>query len=360
MQRQHREKMKPFAPEYWTTVVGSFPNTNSRALCQRLLEGLDVPDWPQLPRRSFRESMYVQYSAMLPALVIDEAGEKVYFDTSGDWTGALERFYEHYLADEVDAFALSPEYAQGFFEMLTIAAGSSLKQGWIKGQVTGPVSFGLTVTDQDLRASLYNEMLADVIIKNMAMNARWQVRQLKKVTPNVIIFVDEPYMASFGSAFISLSREQAVGMLNEVFAAIQAEGALAGVHCCANTDWSVLLETEVDILNLDAYGFLENLALYPQELRHFLDRGGTVAWGIVPNNAEVETVQARDLAVKLREGLEEISRKALARGVSITPEEFDRRSLIAPSCGLGSTTTVVAERVLDMLAQVGESLQAGR
>ena len=61
---------------------------------------------------------------------------------------------------------------------------------WIKGQVTGPISFGLTVTDQELCASLYDEMLADVIVKNMAMNARWQVKQLKKVCPNVIIFVD--------------------------------------------------------------------------------------------------------------------------------------------------------------------------
>jgi methionine synthase II (cobalamin-independent) len=351
--------MEPFAPQYWTTVVGSFPDTHSRALCQRLLEGLDVPDWPQLPRRSFRESMYVQYSAMLPALVVDAVGEKVYFDTSGDWTGGLEKFYERYLADDVQAFALTPEYAQGFFDMLEVAAGNPLKRGWIKGQVTGPISFGLTVTDQELRASLYNEMLADAIVKNMAMNARWQVRQLKVAAPNVIVFVDEPYMASFGSAFISLGREQAVGMLNEVFAAIQAEGALAGVHCCANTDWSVLLETDVDILNLDAYGFLENLALYPQELRNFLDRGGTLAWGIVPNNAEIESVQAPDLAAKLRSGLKEISRKALARGVSIAPEEFDRRSLIAPSCGLGSSTVPISGQVLEKLAQVGEYLQAG-
>jgi methionine synthase II (cobalamin-independent) len=348
--------LKSFLPEYWTTVVGSFPHTNSQALCQRLLEDLDVPDWPQLPRRSFRESMYVQYSAMLPALVVDEAGEKVYFDTSGDWTGGLEQFYERYLADDVDSFALTPAYAQGFFDMLSYAARGQVRHGWIKGQVTGPVSFGLTVTDQDLRASLYNEMLADVIVKNTAMNARWQVQQLRKVAANVIVFVDEPYMASFGSAFISLSREQVISMLNEVFAAIQAEGALSGVHCCANTDWSVLLETDVDILNLDAYGFLENLALYPAELRNYLDRGGAVAWGIVPNNAEIEVVEGRNLAAKLRAGLKEISEKARARGISISPDEFAQHSLVAPSCGLGSASPAIADRVLDTLMQVGEYL----
>ena len=166
----------------------------------------------------------------------------MYFDTTADLSGPLEAFYERYLADDVDAFALQAEDAAGFYAMLD-ALRSAPAREWVKGQVTGPISFGLTVTDQALRSSLYDDMLADAIVKNVAMNARWQVRQLKQVGSNVIMFVDEPYMASFGSAFISLSREQAIAMLDEVFAAIHAEDALAGVHCCANTDWSVLLAT---------------------------------------------------------------------------------------------------------------------
>jgi hypothetical protein len=189
------------------------------------------------------------------------------------------------LSDDVENFALHPDYANGFFAML-----ESLRQTdgqWAKGQVTGPISIGLTVTDQDLRASLYDDMLADAIIKNMSMNARWQIRQLKSVRPNVILFLDEPYMAAFGSAFISLSREQVVAYLDEVFDAIHTEDGVAGIHCCANTDWSVLLGTKVDILNLDAYGFIENLALYPAELRAYLDRGGNICWGIIPNNEQI-------------------------------------------------------------------------
>lgn len=93
----------------------------------------------------------------------------------------------------------------------------------------------------------------------------------------MILVVDEPYLAAFGSAFISLSREEVIAMLDEVFAAIHQEGGLAGVHCCANTDWSVLMATSVNFLNLDSNGFVENLALYPDELRAFLDRGGYIA-----------------------------------------------------------------------------------
>lgn len=342
---------------FLTTHVGSVPYSNTDDLIKRLLNLLDVPAWPQLPRRSFRESMYVQYSPYLPAICEDVAREKVYFNTHMDLTDALEAFYTPVLSDDVDAFALQPAYAVGFFSMLETLRATEGE--WAKGQVTGPISFGLTVTDQDLRASLYNDMLADAIIKNAAMNARWQIRQLKSARPNVILFLDEPYMAAFGSAFISLSREQVIAYLDEIFDAIHAEGGVAGVHCCANTDWSVLLATKVDILNLDAYGYVENLALYPVEFREYLDRGGNICWGVVPNNEHIFEETPDGLAARLRNGIRLIVERAAARGVRFNPEEFNSRSLVAPACGLGSTSVEVADRVFEVLQETGNILKRG-
>jgi methionine synthase II (cobalamin-independent) len=342
---------------FLTTHVGSVPHPTVEGLTGRLQRALDVPAWPQLPRRSFRENMYVQYSPVLPAICEDSEQEKIYFDTRADLTDALENFYTPILSDDVDAFALKTNYAAGFFAMLETLQSTSGE--WAKGQVTGPISFGLTVTDQDLRASLYDEMLADVIVKNAAMNARWQIRQLKSVRDNVILFLDEPYMAAFGSAFISLSREQAITYLDEVFDAVHLEGGVAGIHCCANTDWSVLLATQVDILNLDAYGFIENLALYPAELREYLDRGGSICWGIVPNNEQIFNETPQGLADRLRSGIQLIVEKAAGRGVTIRADEFSNRSLIAPACGLGSTSVEVADRVFELLAETANILKRG-
>ena len=340
-------------PPFATTVIGSFPHQACADLCERLAE-LDVPAWPQLTRRSFRENMYVQYSAPLPALVVDDAAEKIYFDTKDDITLALTPFYEAYLAEDMEAFALPQENAQGFYEMLEVLKKTTGE--WAKGQVTGPISFGLTVTDQDLRASLYNELLADAIVKNSAMSARWQIRRLKEVRPNIILFIDEPYMASFGSAFISLSRETVVQMLDEVFDAIHAEGALAGVHCCANTDWSVLLKTQVDILNLDAYGYLDNLALYPQELTDFLARGGRIAWGSIPNQEDIWSATPVRIAERLRSGMRSLITRASAKGLAID-ESLLSDGFLTPSCGLGSTDEDLAERVLEILKETAHELR---
>jgi hypothetical protein len=113
----------------------------------------------------------------------------------------------------------------------------------------------------------------------------------------------------------------------------------------------------VDILNLDAYCYLENLALYPLELRGFLDRGGVIAWGIVPNTEEVYCEPPEELALWLRQGIEIICNKASARDVEINPEEFFHRSLLTTSCGLGSATVSIADYTLDVLVKVGEILR---
>jgi len=296
----------------------------------------------------------VQFSLALPALTLDPHSEKITFEIDNDLASRVLPFYEHYLADDLEAFALTPAYASGFEAMLNVLAQSSGE--WAKGHVTGPISLGLTVTDQNLRSGLYHEQLADVIVKNAAMNARWQIRRLREVRPNIVIFVDEPYMASFGSAFISLDREQVIGMLDEVFQAIHHEGAQAGVHCCANTDWSVLLATEVDILNLDSYGYLENLALYPSELDAYLARGGCIAWGAIPNDESLQSTNPQALAEKLLRGLEHIAARGAGHG--LTTERLAAGSLLSPSCGLGSTTLEIAEAALDMLVRTAPLLRA--
>jgi len=343
---------------FLTTHVGSAPHTDANDLNARLISMLDIPCWLQLPRRDFRENIYTQYAPTLPGAVVLEEKEKAVIDFNAvDFDTQLEHFYQSILDDDADAFALHPEYAQGFYALTDALKGNPTR--FAKGQVMGPISFGLTVTDQNGRACLYNEVYVDVLIKHMTFNSRWQIQQLQGVSEQVILFVDEPYMASFGSAYVNLTREQVTAWLDEVYDALHAMGAITGTHCCGNTDWGVLLDTKVDILNLDAYDFIENLALYPVELREFLDRGGAVCWGLIPNNNHIFHELPHMLADKLRIGIKLICEKAAKRGVTIRPDDFASRSLLAPACGLGPATVEIAERAFEVLVETGEILKKG-
>ena len=81
------------------TIIGSMPFTDpvkAVALVNRFLK--DIPAWPQLPRKSFLENMYVQYSEGFPGATIESS--RIYIDTSKDYSKALEDLYLAYLNNE--------------------------------------------------------------------------------------------------------------------------------------------------------------------------------------------------------------------------------------------------------------------
>jgi hypothetical protein len=338
-----------FALNLLPTAIGSLPHSDPAAACRVVANTFPrIPIWPQLPRRSFLENMYVQYSEGFPGVVLDHAAERIYVDRSQDLDLPLERLYTAYLENDLDFAAIGPDYAAGLAALPAVLRDAPTLLA-VKGQVTGPISWGLTVVDQNRRPTLYDDILADAIAKHLRLKATWQEQQLRQLCPNVITFVDEPYMSAFGSAFVAVGREQVITLLEEVFAGIQG---LKGVHCCGNTDWGILLETSVDILNLDAYNYAESLALYPDAVRAFLRRGGVIAWGISPNRDDLiaqETVAS--LTQRLEAGL------GLLVGKGIPKDDLLAAMMITPACGLGGMSVAAAERVLTLTAGVAAEMQ---
>jgi methionine synthase II (cobalamin-independent) len=351
------------------TVVGSFPHTDAPRLVDSLIARLpDVPAWPQLPVRDWRESMYVQYSEGLPGAVIDDQTQRIFFRMDERFEQELERFYQAIVEEDVERFAISGDYAQGlqvFLERMErrpeVRKSESPKVGggeygrpgqWVKGQVTGPFSFAMTVTDEGKRSLAYTPELREVAVQGMAIKARWVARRLRQVNDNVLVVLDEPYLCSFGSAFVNVPREDVIAAIETACAAIHAEGALAGLHCCGNTDWSLVLATGIDVLNVDAFQFFHGLPLYPAELTSFLERGGTLAWGIVPTSAAIEKTTAPELLALLDERIGQLADKGLDRA------RLNAQMLLTPSCGLGTQTVAVAERVLDTLVELSALVRA--
>jgi methionine synthase II (cobalamin-independent) len=335
--------MSEFKAELRSLAAGSMPHTNPAVACQLVLDVLDIPTWPQLPRRSFLENMYVQFSERFPGIVINH--ERIYVDREQDLDPTLEQLYVAYLMDDLDHAAISADYAAGLHHFLNLDLGQPTV---VKGQITGPVSWGLMVTDENLRPVLYDEVLAEAIATHLRLKASWVEQELRKLSSQTIIFVDEPYMSSFGSAFVSLNREEVISLMEEVFAGIEG---LKGVHCCGNTDWSLLLSTTVDILNLDAYEYAEALALYPDEVGAFLERGGIIAWGIVPASDHVHEETVDSLLDRFYEALH------LLTGKGLHQDDLLSSALIMPSCGCGSLAVETAERVFKLTGQLARALQ---
>jgi len=340
-----------FEHPFLATGIGSFPHKDEKEVFRLIFENFsDIPFWPQLPKRSFLEGMVIQYAQGFPFLKWDEKERRVWVDTTQGFENELERFYGWQEKGEVEPFQMTEDFAIGFGILKELSSEDHQKKiKYIKGQITGPITFGLALTDQEGKPIFYDPTLKDILIKHLSSKARWMERKFNDLfpeTPTMISF-DEPSLSSFGSAFSSLNRDDVIHSLNECFDAVKG---LKGTHCCGNMDWGVLLSTNLNFLSFDAYTYLETLSLYPKELKAFLERGGILAWGIVPTSEAILKEDAQSLVKRFKEGVKALAKKG------IDPSLL-QRAILTPSCGTASLSIPLAERVCQVTAEVSRRLQ---
>jgi hypothetical protein len=319
----------------------------------------EIPLWIQLP--TYREEgMIAQFQTGFPGLAL-KTGKSFVDTTDPSFDNDILKFYEDYMAVsegelgiEDSIFAITADTARGFFSLIEHLRSLSDHPYAIKGQITGPITFGMGLTDQNGKAIFYDEQLRDVAIKLLAQKARWQVKKLLSFGSPIIIFFDEPAFAGFGSsAMISVSTGEVATCFEEVVGAVHNEGGLAGIHCCANADWSLILESGADIISFDAYSFFDRLMLYPDHVKRFMGSGGILAWGIVP------TLNSDDIEKETEESL--VARWE-AQSTAIEALGFDKATILAqtfitPACGTGSLPLDLAKKVLVLTRQVSDALR---
>jgi len=327
-----------FTP-FLTTGIGSLPHTDREEACRLVLETFDIPFWPQLPKLSFHEFMIPQYSEGMPFLKIDESRETIWIERDGD---DLTQFYENYTEDL--KLAVSENYAKGFYAFI-----NSIKDNhflFLKGHVTGPLTFTLGLKDSHGRLIYFDEELREISLFVLKAKVRWQIEILKQYAEQVIIFIDEPVLSALGtSTYIGVSPEEAGRLLREITETIQEAGGISGIHCCSKADWPLVINSGVSIISFDAYDYVETISLYPVEFTGFLKNGGYLAWGIVPTTEAIRDENAESVRRRFDTGVETLSK-------SIQADLLLSKILLTPSCGTGSRSIEETEKVFSILNEL--------
>jgi methionine synthase II (cobalamin-independent) len=329
------------------TGIGSLPHKDADAAVDLIFKYLpQIPFWPQLPQRDVREGMVAQFSENLAGVELTAQGLTFRPDDQ-----RLETFYERLIAQDLDYFKISPDFALGLDRFYARLKKENLKEAeFIKCQVTGPFTFCASINDEKGVSLLHNAVFRQAILKGLAMKALWQINLFKQFGKKMILFIDEPYLGCFGSAFTPINREDVIKDLGELTKQVKSPEVLIGVHCCGNTDWSIFTDIEtVDIISFDAFGFLERLLLYAQNLNTFFKRGGTLCWGIVPTQEFNPDTSPQVLQEKINRGVEALVKKGLDKDLLLS------NSLFSPSCGLGSLNVATAGQIFQLLSQIAHS-----
>jgi hypothetical protein len=303
---------------------------------------MDIPFWPQLPHVSYTEDMYVQAAEHFPGILLDMENRTLRFSTE-KFIMEFEKTIAHF--NEPEYFDISKDYSVVYHRFLEMDLSD---RPAIRGQLEGPISFGLNVLDQDKRPILFDDTVRPFMFEFMSRRINVQLDRLKQMNPHAFMFVDEPGLQFLFSALSGYDSTKAKNEMEEFFSIIQRP---RGVHLCGNPDWDFLLGLDLDILSLDIFQNGEIFSSYSKSIKRFLDRGGVIAWGIVPTNFEpFEAENLNTLEARLVEVWNFLADKGIDREFLIS------RSLISPAtCCLvnpdGEKTVEKAFKVVTELSQ---------
>jgi len=259
-----------------TTAMAVMPHRDADRALEFALS-LDIPFWPQLPHVSYYEDMYVQAAEHFPGIVLDMKKRNLRFSMD-KFIKEFEETMAHF--DEPEYFDISKSYSVVYHKFLQMNLSH---RPAIRGQLEGPVSFGLNILDQDGRPILFEDTIRPYMLEFMAKRINVQLQQLQKMNPNAFMFVDEPGLQFLFSALSGYDSIKAKNDLEYFFSLVSRP---RGIHLCGNPDWDFLLNLDLDILSLDIYQNGEVFSSYFRSIKRFLDRGGVITWGIVPTNFE--------------------------------------------------------------------------
>jgi methionine synthase II (cobalamin-independent) len=353
--------MNDFRPNGLPLLIGSLPLRDHKEAVQLVLDHTpEIPLWVQLPCYP-DEGMIPQFLEGFPGYKEDLSKNQVNA-TDDAFDEEMLAFFEDYLTlSEPDSdlngsrFALTGIRAKGFTEFLRQVDEKKSAVYALKGQVTGPITFCTAVKDQDGKDIFYNDQLRDAAIKKLALNARWQAHEFARRGAVPIIFIDEPSLSGFGtSAYITITKEDVTQSIEEICLEIHAADGLAGVHVCGNTQWDILLNAAIDIISFDAFAYFDRFILYPQAIKAYLNRGGILAWGIVP------TLDSEKLAVQTTDGLIELLNNHFEKLTAVTGVDAGTllsQSLITPSCGAGSLSLELAQKALHLTREISDRIR---
>ncbi len=355
----------PISPGGLPTGIGSLPYLDAAAAVSLVKKYFPAaPHWPQLPmanRREYFTHQFLQLLLDLGLLRVERETCVSFACDDPEWTDRLAAFYDIYLqasagSDEaLDRLAFPVGAADGWYRFYNeLEKRGTGGARFLKGQIVGLLSVGFQVTNTEGRPAYYDPQLRDVLLKQLSLQAAWQARLLGRFGLPVLIFMDDPVISSCGMGDrIGVDRGEVIAELNEFASFVRSVGGLAGVHTCAELDWSILLEAELDVISFDAYQYASGFVLFSEQVRSFLERSGIIAWGMIPTIHSGGKALAEESPESLRARTRLLLQKLEGKGVDL--RMVQSQSLVTPACGTGILSESEAERAYELTSSLAAS-----
>lgn len=307
-----------------TTGIGSLPHRDGAVAARFALESMTIPAIPTLPKRSPAEGMIAQAVVGIHGITIGQYGSIAVDVPRIDPIHPVVTDIQH------DAFG-------GFRAFLAEARG---RTDTVKWQMVGPVTLGVAL----IRAGVPEHLAFDVAVRAVRSHVQHLLDVVDDGLPGCaqVVFIDEPMMAEISDPGFPIAPDTAIDLVSAALAAIEPR-AVSGLHCCADTDWAPAIAAGPQILGVPVTPAVVESSGY---LHRFLERGGIIAWGVVPTDGPIPMSAERPWR-----HLTELWCQMVTRGCDQV--QLRQQCIVTPECGLGMHSPTVAERVHHITAEIG-------
>jgi len=305
---------------------------------------MDIPFWPQLPRLSFYEDMYVQAMENFPGAIVDVKNTRIHVD-SNKFMDDIPKYLDN--EDNPAFFGLSDRYSAVYRKFLS---KKMIHFNAIRGQVISPVSLTLKIVDENDKPIVYNDEIRSLAFSFIQKKVNTQFRELKEKNERTFVWVDDPGLEFIFNAMCGYDSTKAKKELTVFFDGIEGP---RGLHLCGRPDWDFLLSLNIEILSFNAYAYGDIFVTYPG-VKDFLEKGNVIGWGIVPTyfdefyHENIETITKR---------LETMWKTLEQKGLDI--DLIVKNSMLAPAtCNLlNPDKTATVENAFGLLNELSKRLK---
>lgn len=300
------------------TGVGSLPHTDEQAAVDFVTTTTDLPYLPQLPNRDPAEAMLAQWGDGLCGC----AGR----------SGVLV------------AGAAGTESANGFGGARAYLSRHGAGITRLKTQATGPITLAMAmVTGGHDESTVW-----DCVVPGVVERIRDHLAEIADSCPDaaVTLMLDEPSLGAFAPdrGVPGAVRHRLVAALGAVIGSLDVP---VGVHCCGDTDWSILTDAGAAVISWDVLEVGRGLGSCIDDVAAAVATGTLIAWGLVPVVAS-PLPATRDLVSRYRTLLAGL----VFAGAPLSP--MREEAWVTPACGLVGVTVDQAEAVMERVRAVAE------
>jgi hypothetical protein len=315
-------------PSGIATGIGGLPHRDAHEAAAFVLDHLEMPAIPSLPRRSPAEGAIAQALVGMQGVTVGQYGSISVDAREVDPLAPVVTDLHH------DAFV-------GFRTFLEMAKGRS---GFVKWQVVGPVTLGHAL----MRAGVPMSDAFDAAVRCVRQRVEHLTAAVEESLPHCeqLVFVEESDFADLMDPAFPIAPDTAIDLVSGALAEVEAH-AIAGLHVCGLADIPSQLATGPAVLSLPV-----DLAVMPSAgyLLRYMERGGYVAWGVVPTSGPIPTTSERPWRNLSRLWCEMVE-------VGADPRMLRRQCIITPQCGLSAHSPSVAHRVHRITAEISQRVR---